>query len=437
MTLALKQKESLKMRFLYFTRYFADGCVYGFLSCYFLLAFTDPLEVGVLLSSIPLTSLVGNMLIGRFSGDEKRNLFLLRILVPLEAAFICTIGFVRFSFAVTLLFSLIGNFICSSIYNLLDSIAGDIQSVEGGKFTTLRSFGALGYLFGALAIGYVVEAFPVESSYGYGYAFVCVLPVYLALVLLSFTVTPLDIGSKHPEVTSQKYSYKSVITNRNYLFYWIFISFLIGGLFISDNLYTDYWNLGTDGMNAENNRPSFLGISTAIFELAEFLTGIVMAWYLSTKKLKNALAIGCFAQIVRLIGLGVITLVDVKARWGFGFEAMALLIGVNSLRGVVFGCFTASLIPVLNNILGLKNKTKGVFLITWGYGLVSGVGQLVLKYGINGFKSVSGSTGHYPIFFLLTGMAVVLFLLIPYINIDDKKSEKEGEGLQKVEATAH
>lgn len=426
-TLALNQKESWKMRALYFARYFADGCVYGFLSCYFLLAFTDALEVGILLSSIPLTSLVGNLVIGKFSGDEKRNLLLLKILIPIEASFICTIGFVRFSFGLTLLFSLIGNFICSSIYNLLDSIAGDIQIVEGGKFTVLRSFGALGYLFGALIIGFVVEAFPVSSMEGYGYAFACVLPVYFTIVVLAFLMTPLDISTTHPEAKKETYSYRKIFTNRNFICYWLFLSLLIGGLFFSDSVYTDYWNLGTNGENAINNKPSFLGISTAIFELFEFLTGIVLAWYLSTKRLKTALTIGCLAEIIRFIGLGLLTFYDIKAKWGFGYSTMAFLMGVNALRGVVFGCFTATLIPVLTNVLGLKNKTKGVFLITWGYGLVNGIGQLVFKYVLAGFKSVSGSTGHYPIFFLLAGLTMFLFLFLPFVKLKDDSNSIEAK----------
>lgn len=94
-----KQIESKKMCLLYFLRYFSDGCVYGFLPCYFLLAFTDTLEVGILLASIPLSSLLGNIIIGKLSKNEKRNLFLLKIFLPIESCFICSIGFVNFSFA--------------------------------------------------------------------------------------------------------------------------------------------------------------------------------------------------------------------------------------------------------------------------------------------------------------------------------------------------
>lgn len=422
MTLALAKKESAKMRALYLARYFADGCVYGFLPAYFLLAFTDPWQVGILLASMPVTALLGNFAISRFTADERRNLALMKLLIPVEAIFICTIGFVRFSFGLTLVSSLIGNFVCTSIYNLLDAVGGDVLAVEGGKFSSLRAFGALGYLFGALAIGFLVDAFAQDSAVGYSYAFACILPVYLAVVLLALSMSPFDLAKTIPSSQGEKASYKAIFADSNFVLYALFSSLLIGVVFIADNAYTDYWNLGPDGNPASNNSPSSLGISTAIFELVEFLSGMALSFLLTKRNLKLALWAGGVASLVRLVGLGVLTAVDVKSRWGFSLPSMSLLMGVNALRGVAFGCFTGSFVPILSEVLGLKGKTRGLFVVTFGYGLVSGIGQLTLKQGIASFKGVSASSGHFPLFFLLAAITGSILLLLPFL-----KTSKRGE----------
>lgn len=417
-----KQIESKKMCLLYFLRYFSDGCVYGFLPCYFLLAFTDTLEVGILLASIPLSALLGNIIIGKLSKNEKRNLFLLKIFLPIESCLICSIGFVNFSFALTLIFSIIGNFFSMSMYNLLDAIAGDINVEEHSKFSSMRCFGSLGYMFGALIIGFIVKAFQrlnISSSSAYGYGFICILPIYLLLMSLTYWMKPYDLSLSHPETKNQSYSYKDLFKNKNFVLYAIIIAFLIGGLLFADNIYTDYWNLG----NTEDNNPASLGMSTALYEAIEFITSLIVAALISSSNLKAILSIGISASVLRFLGLGVCTYIDVKSVLGFGASSIAILMATNSLRGIVFGCFASTFVPFLNEIVGIKLKTPGVFIVTMSYGLINGIGQLVFKYMINGFKFVSGSSGHYPSFFLLAAIMTLLLLILPFIKFNKKVEE--------------
>lgn len=430
----IKRKESAKLRFLYVMRYFGDGAIYGFLPCFFLLAFSgedQALQLGILLSSIPFTSILGNAVVGKLSGDEKRNLTLIRILMPIEVLFVCSIGFVKDYFVLVFFFSVIGNFINNAVYALMDSVTGEVQRVEGGRFIAIRSCGAFGYLFGALCVGFLAEALNPDSVLGYGYAFLCMIPVYGLAYGAIWWVSPKDLmrenGGKaedEPRAGKSQGSYKALFRSRSFVCFLAFTSLLIGMVFFSDNVYTDYWNLASNGTNAINNKPSFLGMSTALTEVVEFSCGVILSFFITPKTIKWALFAGGAAFVIRCLGLGVLTYVDIKTAWGFGLPTMALLMGVNMVRGISFSCYNAASLPMVEALVGDTCRSKGMFSLSMGFSLVNGVGQLCFKYIVSGFKSLTGSTGHYPVFFVCAGLMVLALFLLPMIRLP-KGGKKE------------
>jgi MFS family permease len=422
--------ETKKLRGIYFTRYFADGMVYSFLACYFLLAFpgTDnALKLGLLLASMPLMEVLGNVVIGFLAGNSRRNLLLLRILMPIEVAFLVSIGFVRFSFALTLIFSMIANFIYLTIYALLDGISGDSLAREGGKYVSIREFGAVGYLFGAVTAGFIAESFGENSVVGYGNAFLCALPFYAIAYLLINLLHPYEwsLSKEAPQDKKavRKQEYHDIFHEKDFVRYVIFIAIVMGLLFFTDNTYTDYWNLDENGVNALNNRPSFLGLSTGLMEVGEVSIGLILYFVMRNKDMKKVTLFSALCLFFRCLGLGILTYLDIKKLWGFTTPTMALLMGVNMLRGIAWGAFAASVIPVVENLLGIELKSKGIFIVCIGYGLTNGLGQIAFEYIVNAFKSASGSTGHYPIFFLAAGLILLSLILLPKIRL--KPEEKE------------
>lgn len=444
-------KETWKIRALEFAKYFGDAFCYAFLPAYILIVFgqgssTDlagAFRTGALLASIPVMAVLGNIVIGPLATNEKHNLLLLRIIMPIEASFLVTIGFLGHNFVGVLLFSMIANFCNSASYSLIDSIAGDVSAAEHSTFASIRVYASGAYLLSTLCSVFLLAGFifiGLTNEESYKYMFLAALPFFVVSYTALFLIKPYDIDDykeEGNEAESQKQSVKdvkitSLLKNRNFVFYLIFVAFLVCMVFVSDNIMSTYWVFKAvapvdSGGSFWNSfypfSPSFLSVAYVVMMVSEIATSLIMSRFAKPQRYKLLFFIGAFALIFRMFGMGVLAYFDVSEMYSYFL--------VNITRGIAWGSFIAVHVPMIENIVGIKKKTKAIFLTTMVYQSICAVSQFLvpvlelpqLPFSYSGTFFLFGS-------FLVLGTTFLAFVKVDFkktgeaVRIDHSKSGK-------------
>jgi len=425
----VKKQESFKIKFFFFFRFLGDGATYCFLPIFYMFVYPgdSPKEIiykSILVAVQPAMAILSNFLISFIAGNEKKNITILKIVLPIEIALICSIGFVSFSFPLLLIFSCIAYFLDMGCFSLMDSMAGDINAVEGSKYLWVRLTGSIGYALSCFFIGFIVAAINSQNAIvGYSYGFLCMLPVYLLGYASLYILNPYDINkykeenSLYEEKDVNSYSFIDLIKDKNFICYLIFIALLIGLTYVTDNSYSDYYSNVVQA-GTTNKDPIKLSISYIGMFISEIVISVLISPFIKSKNLKLILFLAGAFLVIRTILLGTFTY--------FGTDAIpyALFTSANFLRGFSFTAYVSINVPILLNILGIKKKTKGIFLVNLSYNMVSLIGQLSYSSIIVKFKNAGLNTGHFMLFYIIAILSFLSLLLVPFIKIDKNKNEK-------------
>lgn len=424
-----KHVETSKLKFFYFFRFLGDGATYAFLPIFYMFVYPgdSPKEIlykSILVAVQPAMAILSNFTIGKISGNEKRNLLIIKIMLPIEMALISSIGFVSFSFTLLLIFSCLAYFMDMACFSLMDSMAGDILAIEGGKYMWVRLTGSFSYMLMNFLIGFIIASINSQNVIiGYSYGFLCMLPAYLIGYVSLFYINPYNIDDyKEVSFTEEdkdvsQYGYNELFKNKDFVLYLLFIGLIIGLTCIVDNTYSDYYSSVIQG-GTMNKDPIKLSTSSFPMYITEIVVSIIAFPLIKPKGFKAFMLLSGGFLVIRCALLGSFSY------FGTSTIPYGLFVASNSLRGFTYAIYVTANIPILQNILGIKLKTKGIFMINLFYNSVNLIGQLTYNSIILGFKNLGLGSGHYMNFYIIGILGLLSLILIPFININKLKSEE-------------
>lgn len=348
-------KNVNKFRLAYFMTYMGDALFSPFIALYFIsLGFSD-FQRSILLMIIPLGSVLGNLLYGKLSGNFRRNLLLVKILALANMLVIIPFGLIKNFYillVLTFLFSLHNN----PAFSFGDGIAVKICEKENKLYSSVRYFGSLGYFIILLAGGYLIDL--IEGKIGYtpfNYIFIIAGLFFLITLILYLFITPFETI----EEKQTKISYKTLFKSKAFIKYLIFYFIVMGIWTVGESYASTYYNdLGVSA-----------GIWSYMFAGQVGLEIIVLV--LCSKLVKNEKTnIYILYAAVTLVFLRFIVM-------GLPLNVVALIVLGPSLRGIGWGLYLSSHLPIVKRILGPDLAVKGITLLSIGINLLAALGVLI------------------------------------------------------------
>jgi PPP family 3-phenylpropionic acid transporter len=277
----------------------------------------------------------------------------------------------------------------SPFYTLMDGYTVSFTHQNNFKYSSLRIFGSLAYVFGNVLGGLTIDLLGYETTFIISALFMIVTGCML------FLTKPLQLDKITENKSVEKSSYKEVLKNpRFYIYTLIYIGIVtisgIGDNFIS--LYFANQGLGT-------KEYGFIASGIIILE--------VLTMYLYSKfghKVKDQtvyLIVGVtYALRSLLIGLNCPLLVTIPASF---------------LRGVAWGLILCVHVNYLRKIVGTKNITNAIFLLV----LISSIVQLV---GLNLFGELIEIQGYSFVYLMLAIITLAITVFVFFNNLVLRKN---------------
>ena len=346
-------KNVRKINLIYLSAFFGDALFSPFIALYLIsIGFSD-YERGVLLAIIPVATIIGNLIFGKLSGKLKRNVNLVKVLSLINAIVIILFGLTSnfyFLLVLTTLFGLHN----SPYFSLEDGIGVTFCEKENKIYSRTRMFGSIGYCLALLSGSYIV------TLLNYTYIFLIAGLFFLLVnVIALFIKVPQEENKEEKE---NRASYKDLFRNKRFIFYSLFYLLLNGMWVIGESYLSTYFNY----LNVSDSQYSLMyGVQVGV----EILVIFILSKFLN--KFKNTsvlLLLSCIVIFSRYLLLGT------------NLSASSLMIITSILRGIGWGGFLSSHLPVVKKILGIDLTTKGITCLVVMANLLGSIGNLVAPY---------------------------------------------------------
>ncbi|MCI2069353.1 MAG: MFS transporter [Bacilli bacterium] len=321
-------------------RFMGDSYFYSFLTRYFKTFITDDFQLGLLTALIPFMAVIGNLLVSNVATSFRKRKIIFLIWTVLESAGIIAFGFYK-AFWYVLVLDIICNFCSNSFYNLWDTFLVAITDRAGKSYASGRFFGTLFYLIGVFSGGLVL------TDIGYPFTFLIAgsMMIIAGIFFLFLTFTNEDIAKMDREEDSGgKSTYKEVFKNKGFILYMFVAAVFLGCIWASDNIFNQY----TADLKVNDRDFGFSYGSTMIGE------GLMLLLFSRVKKpstFKKLLMASIAIFIFRVTMFAIPNLNP------------TVYLVVESLRGVSYGLILVTNINLIKNILGVKLRYPGFFLL--------------------------------------------------------------------------
>lgn len=371
----------------YFVYFFAVGVILPLLPVYLneemMISKTS---VGVIMSFIPLISVVGQPIWGYVSDyTQKFKLVLLSIMI-LAASIIMILSTVSYIPIVIVLIFLFSFFYCG-IVPLSDRFTLEFSHSQNVSYGSMRLWGSIGFAVSTFIIGYVTYTFGLKTIF-YSYSIIMMLAILVVMQFPSGEVTLSEDNSDSPKENSFKNDLKKLLVMPQYIFM-ILISMFSYSTLLANNSYLGLYIV---------DKGATLSAVGALF----FVSAISEVPFMFVSK-----------YIIDRVGVVKVLFISIFAtsiRWFFYFlePNIFIIYSVTLLQGIGFGLMLPCIMQFIKEIVPKKIVTTAISLICaigFGFGnwFSSFIGGIILKdYSINYV---------YLLFFAFT--LVSLALLIP------------------------
>lgn len=385
-------KQTNKLRIIYFIKFFADALFCGYLSLYFATFFDRySWEYGLLLGVIPFCALLGNFLWGALSKNVKKNLMLIRIVISCEIFGIAAFTAFGKNFPTLLIFTVFVSLFNSPYFTLQDGLGSSFSKKEKTSYPSIRLMGSCGYLFALIAGAGLLKL--LRNNYRIIFMISGIL--YIVCLILWFFIRPFD---EERSESFEKVRYKEVITNKIFLLYFGFYLLLIGSHNVADSYLFA--------------RMSEAGITSSVYSLVfaseilfEIITMLILLKHIREKHYVKLLKISACILMLRTF------------LFGFSFP-LGVLIAVAPLRGIGWGGFLSVHLLILRKVVSTKLVTKAISLLTVSLSLVNG---LFTSFGTAIYSKIT-LPGFY---LLLSGVQLLGIILLCFIPFRIEKENKK------------
>ena len=376
------KKQIVKINLIYTLSFLSDALFSPFLALYFSSINIEETKKGILLSLIPLAGIFGSLIYGKLSGNSKRNVLIIRVLVLMQLIVMMSIGFVK-NYIAVLIFTIIFAMHNNTFFSFQDGVAVKISNQENTIYANTRFFGSLGYLIGTFVGGKLIDLT------NYGIVFLIAGLIYVIVELMFFFIYP-----EEEEVTKEKITIKEIFIHREFILYLLFYVFVLGT-----------WNIGESYISLMFKN---YGISTSqwgyIFSLEILVEMIVIFTLNHFIKRKMNYRIILFIAISLVFARSFVLFLDINI-WVKAFLSAIL-------RGLSWGLFLSSHMENLKKMLPNRLITKAVLILAICCNLFAFVGDFAAPY-------IYQNTSFEIMYLILSigqllGMGILIFATIYY-----------------------
>ncbi|MBE6132889.1 MAG: MFS transporter [Erysipelotrichaceae bacterium] len=347
------KKQINKINFIYILSFLGDALFSPFLALYFSSLDINESKKGLLLALIPLATLIGSLIYGKFSNKMKRNLLIIRILVIMQLIAMSIMGFIT-SYYLIAVFVVIFALHNNTFFSFQDGIAVKITNKENKIYANTRLFGTLGYFIGSVVGGKLIDLT------SFGIVFLIAGIIYAIVELMFFLIKPFEEDEN--EEDKEKITFKNVLSNRQYIFYLMFYILVLGTWHIEEAYVSIMFK--NNGLTT-----SMWGYVYAFQILIEM--GVI---YLVNKFLKDKHK----HHLILMVAICAIILRSVVLSLSLGLWIQVIL--VSSLRGVAWGLFLSSHMETIKSILPKDLITKAILIFAISSNIFVTIGNYLAPY---------------------------------------------------------
>lgn len=365
--------EERKYKLVNLMRYLGDGFFYPFLALYFSYLSKTESQIGWLMMIIPLLGALVNPLWSKLSKNINYNRKYLKVLTIIEA-----VSIIYLLFVVKLPLLVIGTIILGIVgqpfYALFDGYTAVYTLQENKNYAPIRLYGSLGFAFGALIAGYLLEI----TSFTVIFSITASIFVLISLVVAWIKPLNLDLDKTLVEKAEPKQLVKNGLFIKFVIYFVITWALLFGG----DAFLGVYFKS--------------LAIESGLYGLILFVQVIleaVVLFFLAKWKHKDKLMITMIA----------IVLANFFRFFIFGIDApISLIIFASVLRPITVGGMLYVSIEYLKLKVSSKNITLAIMISHSLKNIIQAVYTLLGGYYIEKFS--------YQSFYLYTAFITLLAL---------------------------
>lgn len=371
----------------YFVYFFAVGVIFPLLPVYLNEEMRiSKTSVGVIMSFIPLISVIGQPIWGYVSDYTKKFKLVLLSIIILDASTIIVLSMVSYTPIVIGLIFLFSFFYCGNV-PLADRFSLEFSHSQSVSYGSMRLWGSIGFAVSTFIIGYVTESFGLKIIF-YLYFIIMMLTSLVVMQFPSGKVTRREEKSNLSKNNGLKKDLKKLLAMPQYIFM-ILISMFSFSTLLANNSYLGLYIV---------DKGATLSAVGALF----FVSAISEVPFMRVSRY----IIDKFGVVKVLF----ISIVATSMRWFFYFlePNIVVIYSVTLLQGIGFGLMLPCIMEFVKEIVPKEIVTTAISLISaigFGFGswFSSFIGGIILKdHSINYV---------YLLFFAFT--LVSLTLLIP------------------------
>lgn len=373
-----------KYRLIFFLRYLGDSFFLSFFSLYLLSLNIEGPRLGFILAILQATSIIFNPLWGLITKNPRINLNIASWMVFFEAlAIVVFWQFVTFEIIAIIVFCI--GIVSTPYHSIQDGIIGSYCDEHSYDFATIRIFGSIAYVFATALGGFII------TYLGFEFSFAITSVLYIIVFILWKTIK----APKLPEEEKiEKGSFKSVLSNKDFLIYVIAFIFGVGSLSVGDNYF---------GVFLDSREISIITIgllTSAIIFVEVMVVNIIIR-----KKINQNYRFLIITSLVFIL----------LRNFTFSFDPSFTYILIFSiLKGLGWGGIVSVHLNYLVSIVKKKDLTYAIMFLTSIYSLF----VALMNYLVGKFYVVYGFGRLYLVLSFLTLIGIFTSV---FIKKDSKK----------------
>ena len=329
-------------------------------------------DIGILMSLFQISRIFAPNLWGWLADHTKQRVIWIKL-----TAFLGLLGFIAVFWAQGFwwLFFVMASLslFTSSTLPLSESLTLAHLATTNGHYSRIRMWGSLGFIFAAVILGFMIDAYGIKSLLWF------LLGVQIILFALTFRLPEATIAPHAHDV----FSIWQIIKQPAVIALLVGCSLMVTAHGVLYNFYSIY--LAEHGYSK-----AMIGLLWSVGVICEIAIFMLMPRIMARFSLKNIMLTSLGLAVLRFCLLGV------------AVDSIVLLLIAQSLHAATFGSFHAASVEVITQFFNGRHQTRGQAI----YNSVA--------YGVGG--SIGGLAGGYALQFLGGQTTFLLAAIFPLMG---------------------
>ena len=357
----------------YFIYYFFIGAFVPYWGLYLQSEQFSAADIGILMSLFQISRIFAPNLWGWLADHTKQRVKWIKL-----TAFLGLLGFVAVfwahSFAWLFFVMLSLSLFTSSTLPLSESLTLAHLATTNGHYSRIRMWGSLGFIFAAVILGFVIDAYGIKSLLWF------LLGVQMTLFALTFKLPDATVA---PHAHDQ-FSIWQIIKQPTVIALLVGCSLMVTAHGVLYNFYSIY--LAQHGYSK-----AMIGLLWAVGVVCEIAVFMLMPKMMARFSLKTIMLTSLVLAVIRFSLIGV------------AVDSLWLLLIAQSLHAFTFGSFHAASVEVITQFFNGRHQAKGQAI----YNSVA--------YGVGG--TIGGLAGGYALQYLGGENTFLLAAVFPLLGL--------------------